>query len=485
MARSESTMKIFKFTKAALDALPAAPEGKQVDYCDAMVQGLRIRVGASGIKSFSVAKKKDGRFIRATLGRYPALTIDMARAKALEILGEVSLTGQNPNVVRRDQDKLKVTLGEAIDAYLASRGNRIKPETAKHYRADLTNYTGDWMTIPLLKLTREKIEVRHKAITEGLPSAWHGAAPEFRKGGTGQGSKAQADRWARTLRAVWRFARDHYRDTDDRIMLPEPPTEVLSSKRLWHNTPRRTDRIRTHELKRWLEAVEHIRQEAIHWRDDTAVAVCDAIDMALFTGLRRTEVFELTWDRVNLSGGYFWIDQTKNGDPLELPITDTLLAIFQRRRHWNLKLSRFVFPGQHPDRPIHEPRRVIAKICAATVPNPNPDGLKPLEFRCHDARRTFGTVAELAEVGQYTLKRLMNHRTLRSADVTQGYIHFTADELRKPATRIERDILEHAGHLDGEINANRNLLTIFATLPEDEQRRLLLSLHTTNDLKVN
>ncbi|MNQ71529.1 hypothetical protein D3C85_862010 [compost metagenome] len=67
--------------------------------------------------------------------------------------------------------------------------------------------------------------------------------------------------------------------------------------------------------------------------------------MALFTGLRRTEVFELTWDRVSLSGGYFWIDQTKNGDPLELPITDTLLAIFQRRGHWNLKLSRFVFPG--------------------------------------------------------------------------------------------------------------------------------------------
>jgi hypothetical protein len=49
--------------------------------------GLRLRVGATGSKSFSVAKSKEGRFIRATLGRYPALTIDMARAKALEILG--------------------------------------------------------------------------------------------------------------------------------------------------------------------------------------------------------------------------------------------------------------------------------------------------------------------------------------------------------------------------------------------------------------
>jgi hypothetical protein len=32
-------MKAFKFTKATIDALPPAPEGKQVEYCDAMVHG--------------------------------------------------------------------------------------------------------------------------------------------------------------------------------------------------------------------------------------------------------------------------------------------------------------------------------------------------------------------------------------------------------------------------------------------------------------
>ena len=474
-------MKTFKFTKAAIDALPAAPAGKQVDYYDAVVQGLRLRVGASGIKSFCVAKKKEGRFIRATLGRYPAMTIDMARAKALETLGDVAMTGQNPNVVRRDQAKLHITLGEAMDAYLASRGDRIKAATAKRYRADLGNYSGDWMEVPLLKLSRERVEGRHKAITEGLPDGWHGAALESRKGGTGKGSAAQADSWARTLRAVWKFARDHYRDADDRVMLPESPTEVLSSKRLWHNPPRKNDRIRTNELKRWLDAVDQVRHQAIEWRDDTTATVCDAIDMALFTGLRRSEVFQLTWDRVNISGGYFWIDKTKNGDPLELPLTESLLAIFLRRRHWNLKQSRFVFPGRTPDRPIHEPRRVIERICAATVPNPNPNNLAPLEFTCHDARRTFGTVAELAEVGQYTIKRLMNHRTMRSADVTQGYIYFTAEELSKPATRIERDILRYAGRLDNIDNASSNLITIFATLPESEQRRLLMSMHNLTD----
>lgn len=440
-----------------------------------------MRVGASGIKSFCVAKKKEGRFIRATLGRYPELTIDMARAKALETLGDVAMTGQNPNVVRREQNKLNTSLGEALDAYLASRGDRIRDETAKQYRADLTNYSGDLLTLPLRHLSREMVEQRHHAISTGLPNAWHGAALTSRKGGTGQGSKAQADRWARTLRAVWNFAREHYRDADDKIMLPEPPTQILSSKRLWNKIPRRNTRIRNHELIRWLDAVEQVRQSETHRRGDIAAAICDALDLALFTGLRRSEVFGLTWDRVNLSGGYFWISTTKNNDPLELPITDTLLAIFRRRQHWNLNQSRFVFPGLKPDQPISEPRRVITKICAATVPDPNPNGLTPLTFTCQDARRTFATVAELAKVGSYTIKRLMNHRTMRSADVTQGYIHFTADELREPAARIEQDILEQAGRLDSTINANNNLLTIFATLPEEEQRRLLLISSMNNE----
>ncbi len=53
-------------------------------------------------------------------------------------------------------------------------------------------------------------------------------------------------------------------------------------------------------------------------------------------------------------------------------------------------------------------------------------------------------------------KRLMNHRTMRSADVTQGYLHFGADELLEPASRIERAILEHAGLVESKNLSMRN-----------------------------
>ncbi|MFK3717948.1 tyrosine-type recombinase/integrase, partial [Escherichia coli] len=85
-----------------------------------------------------------------------------------------------------------------------------------------------------------------------------------------------------------------------------------------------------------------------------------------FTGLRRGEVFGLEWERVNLAGGYFWIDKTKNGEPLELPITKTLQAIFERRLAFKNKNSKFVFPALRGG-VITDPRKVIDKIVMATA----------------------------------------------------------------------------------------------------------------------
>ncbi|MBT9184240.1 site-specific integrase [Pectobacterium punjabense] len=466
-------MKIFKFTKNKIEELPLAPSGKQVEYGDTVVNGLRVRVGASGVKSFCISRKRDGKFIRATLGRFPDLSIDNARAKALELLGEVATSGRNPNDIKRVKAKSSVTLEEALDTYIDNRGHRLKKATEHQYRAILNNFSGDWMKQPMANISRDRVENRHKAITEG--SVWFGVDKSTLRSGVGSGSTAQADLWARALRAVYRFSYDHYRDEEGKTLLPDPPTMVLSTKRQWHGTTRKTDRIRTHDLGRWLKAVDLVRVRAEETRDDVAVAMCDAIDTALFTGLRRSEVFGLTWDRVNMGGRYFWIDTTKNGDPLELPITETLLKIFRRRLRTKEEKDIQVFPGRSGG-VIQEPRRVIARIVAATVPESNLDNLPAIEFRCHDARRTFGTVAELAGVGSYILKRLMNHRTMRSADVTQGYLHFGADELQEPAKKIERAILEHAGLVDSQKGIDAKLQIALDGLSDNEKRKLLFNL---------
>lgn len=468
----------FKFTKAKLESLPPAERG-QVEYGDSVVNGLRLRVGISGAKSFCISRKRNGKFIRATLGRFPDLTIDNARAKALELLGDVATTGRNPNVEKRINEKALVTLKDALDTYIKSRDERLSTDTAKQYRSILQNFSGDWMKQPIASISRERVETRHKAVTDG--SVWFGADKSTLRAGVGTGSKAQADLWARVLRAIYRFAHDHYRDDEGKTLLPDPPTMVLSTKRKWHGTVRKTERIRTNELGRWFRALSSVRDIAEQGRDDIAAAVCDAVEMAIFTGLRKSEILELSWDRVNLGGRYFWIDTTKNGDPLELPITETLLKLFRRRAKMKAADGLLVFPGDKGV--IKEYRHIIDRISAATVPEPNPDLLKPIPFKWHDGRRTFGTVAELVGVGNYILKRLLNHRTMRSADVTQGYLHFSADELMEPASRIERAILEHAGIIESKKSLDAKLLLALEGLSEEEKRRLIFDL--SKNIKVS
>ncbi|THD43671.1 DUF4102 domain-containing protein [Enterobacteriaceae bacterium ML5] len=461
-------MLTLRFTKSALLELDKPQHGKRVEYADSLVNGLRLRVTSNGSKSFCVVRKRDGKFFRVTLGKFPDLTVDQAREMAARTLGEVATTRQNPNDQRQTEKNKAVTLADALAEYLKSRVQRIKQTTTNQYEGILTNFSGDWLKTPLVSIDRERVETRHKAITEG--GVWFGDKPQ--RAGVATGSKAQADLWARVLRAVYRYAHDHYRDTDGNRLLPDPPTMVLSTKRKWHGTTRKTSRIRNNELSRWLGAVDAVRQQSTNVRDDFAVSACDALDVALFTGLRRGEVFGLEWDRVNMSGRYFWIDKTKNGDPLELPITDTLYAIFERRKAMRNDNIPYVFPAAKGGI-ITDPRRVIDQISQATAQNGTES---PIAFTCHDARRTFGSVAELVGVGSYILKRLMNHRTVKSSDVTQGYLHFSADELQEPAKRIEQAILEHAGRMEKAGSLDAQLVAVMGAMKDHDKRRILFEI---------
>lgn len=294
-------METLRFTKSALMALSIPEDGKRAEYADSVVNGLRLRITPTGNKSFCVARRRDGKFFRVTLGRFPDMTIEQARESAYSALNEMAQTRRNPNERRREEKRRTVTLSDALDAYLKSRAEagRVKEKTAKVYRDTLRNYSADWMALQLSAITREQVEMRHRTITER--GIWFGGPSRL----IAQGSKTQADLWARVLRAVYRYAYDSHRNENGDRLLPDPPTSVLSTKRLWNGTPRRTTRIRNTDLSRWMRAVEVVRERAVDVRDDITAAVCDAVDMALFTGLRRSEVLGLAWERVNMPGRYF------------------------------------------------------------------------------------------------------------------------------------------------------------------------------------
>jgi hypothetical protein len=66
-----------------------------------------------------------------------------------------------------------------------------------------------------------------------------------------------------------------------------------------------------------------------------------------------------------------------------------------------------------------------------------------VDFRLHDLRRTFVTVADSLEMSPYAIKRLVNHKT--SSDVTAGYIGNDVERLRGPVQRVTDYLLRATG----------------------------------------
>jgi hypothetical protein len=85
-----------KITKTAVDKLaipPTAQAGKtaQKRYYDDTIKGFGVRVTSGGTKAFFIEKLIKKKLCRITLGRYPELTVEMAKKEAQKLLGQIAM----------------------------------------------------------------------------------------------------------------------------------------------------------------------------------------------------------------------------------------------------------------------------------------------------------------------------------------------------------------------------------------------------------
>src|SRR5215217_5808283 len=89
-------------TSKLVDNAPLPRDRKSVEYFDHRMLGLVLRVSARGTKSWNAIYRNQGRARRLTIGRYPIITLDDARARAREALCAVS-RGIDPCGVHADK----------------------------------------------------------------------------------------------------------------------------------------------------------------------------------------------------------------------------------------------------------------------------------------------------------------------------------------------------------------------------------------------
>lgn len=390
-------MKPMKLTKSAIDRLPA-PNDAPVFYRDAELRGFGVKVFASGVRTFFLEKKINGRTRRIAIGRYGELTAEQARKEAVKLAGLIA-TGSDPVADKARQRLESRTLREVFEDYLEARKD-LKPLTIKDMGRALKETFPDWLDKPLAKITAVMIERRHRE--------------------RGAQSKARANLAMRYLRALFNFAAAKYQDDDGMPLIENNPVKKLSQTRAWYRVDRRQSVIKPHELGAWVNAVLALPNAVMR----------DYYMTVLLTGMRREEALSLTWDTIDLTARTLTVVDPKNHRDHTLPLSDYLTEMLKHRK--SVSVSALVFADAHGRR-ISNFRYAQAAVEKAA----------DVSFCIHDLRRTFITIAESLDIPAYALKRLLNHKN--AADVTTGYIVMSVERLRKPMQQITDFILAAAG----------------------------------------
>ncbi|MCY4382902.1 MAG: hypothetical protein OXE44_07105 [Nitrospinae bacterium] len=161
------------------------------------------------------------------------------------------------------------------------------------------------------------------------------------------------------------------------------------------------------------------------------MAIRDIFLIGIYTGMRRDEIASLRREQVDMGRLILGGEETKTGEPLELPSTRLLSAIFD----WHLANGAepaalkdswvFPFPSSGAGHMVD-----IARFYGEIT------GKGGARFWFHELRNAFITVAECELILSRSLtKRPVNHA--RPGDVTEGYVAASSvKQLHEPAQYI-------------------------------------------------
>ena len=163
--------------------------------------------------------------------------------------------------------------------------------------------------------------------------------------------------------------------------------------------------------------------------DQTAANV---MRLALFTGMRRSEIFKLRFDDIDFRRGFITLRDPKPGADETIPLSDAVREIFEKIQRD--EQNEFVFPGRFPGQHLTDCRKSFARIAKAAG---FPKGFRPL----HGLRHVYASmIASSGKVDMYTLQKLLTHK---SPIMTQRYAHLRDDALKR-ASEIAGNIIQEA-----------------------------------------
>lgn len=149
--------------------------------------------------------------------------------------------------------------------------------------------------------------------------------------------------------------------------------------------------------------------------------------LALFTGMRRGELFKLKWADVDFHRGFISIKSPKGGRDAKIPMNAAAREVFESIPKHE---SDFVFPGRRGGQRVSFVKAINRIKTTAKLP----EDFRPL----HGLRHVFASLlASSGQVDLYTLQRLLTHKDPR---MTTRYAHLR-DETLMRASNLAGNLL--------------------------------------------
>lgn len=359
-------------------------EDTPYDVWDKKLAGFHIRVYPSGKKVFRCAYTR-GKV--CTLGKVGLLTTIQARDKALHILGEAAI-GIHPNSKKNLESNEKLTFAKYIETEYGpwrETNRKCGKEDIARLITHFIEIFGDKLLTEIQPLVLEKW--RSKRLKSGI-------------------SPATINRDINNLKASLAKAKE-WRFISENPLVNFKPTQIDKAAKI-----------------RYLDQDEYQRLLSVVNTYKRSDYMKPLIVLSLNTGLRRGELFQLTWKNVDFTNKLLTVEGgiSKTGNTRHVPLNSYALEILEEW-HNHGSSNELVF-YQNDGKALTTVQRqweAISKL--ARIDN----------FRWHDMRHHFASRLVMASVDLNTVRELLGHSDIK---MTLRYAHLAPEHKAQAVAKL-------------------------------------------------
>ncbi|MCW5829378.1 MAG: site-specific integrase [Deltaproteobacteria bacterium] len=361
-------------------------KGCRVEW-DGQLPGFGLRVYPSGIKSFVIKYRAQGRQRFMALGQYGVLTVDEARDLARRKLVEV-IEGKDPQA-EREKGRSGETFRDLKAVYIERHAKPRKRTWEEDERRLNKHVPSGWLNRKPVTITRAEIADLHRKIGKGAP--------------------IEANRTIKMLAKVFELAKQWG-------LMPEGLPNPARGIELYPERKR----------DRWVTAKE-LPELAKAINGYSNLYVRKALWLYLLTGVRKNELLRAKWSDVDLKSKELRLPDTKSGRAHTVPLSPEAVAILKElpREEGNPYVIPGGIPGSHYVN-IGKAWRSVREKAGVT------------DVTLHDLRRTVGSWLAQSGNSLVLIGHVLNHSSVQT---TKIYARLGEDQARKALDRHGKQLM--------------------------------------------